>query len=228
MKIDAIFFDAGFTLVFPDFDLTLAPLKALDIHPTQEQLFAAERHAKHALDAAHSHGDFGVDAHYWQTYHARLLEEMKIPHDPALLDALATATRRGTNWRTVRPGTSEVLTDLQSRYRLGVISNSDGSIGKLLAELGLGRYFASVTDSHICGCEKPDPRIFQAALESLSVTAERSIYVGDVYSVDFVGARNAGMKALLMDAAGVYAGTDYPRVASLHEVEPYLQRLAST
>lgn len=227
MKIDAIFFDAGFTLVFPDFDLTLAPLRVLDVHPTQEQLFAAERHAKHALDAAHSHGDFGVDAHYWQTYYARLLEEMKIPHDSALLDALAAATRRGINWRTVRPGTGKVLGELQSRYRLGVISNSDGSIGKLLDELGLGQYFASVTDSHICGCEKPAPRIFRAALESLGAVAERSIYVGDLYSVDFVGARNVGMQALLMDAAGVYAGTDHARVASLDEVEPHLQSLAS-
>ena len=228
MKIDAIFFDAGSTLVFPDFDLTLAPLKALDVHPTEEQLFAAERHARHALDAAHSHGDFGVDARYWQTYYARLLGETKIPHDSALLDALAGATRRGTNWRTVRPGTTKVLRELQSRYRLGVISNSDGTVGKLLDEVGLGQYFASVTDSHICGCEKPAPRIFQAALESLGAAAERSIYVGDLYSVDFVGARSAGMQALLMDAAGVYAGTDYPRVASLDEIHPYLQRLENT
>ena len=228
MKIEAVFFDAGFTLVFPDLDLTLAPLKAIDARPTQEQLFAAERHAKHSLDAAHSHGDFGVDAHYWQTYYARLLEEMKIPHDPALLDALAAATRRGINWRTVRPGTSEVLADLRSRYRLGVISNSDGTIARLLDELDLGQYFASVTDSHVCGCEKPDPRIFHAALQSLGATPEHSIYIGDLYSIDFVGARAVGMQALLMDAAGVYADTVYPRVTTLAGIDSYLRTLQNT
>lgn len=228
MNIDAVFFDAGFTLVFPDLDLTLAPLKAINARPTQEQMFAAERHAKHALDAAHSHGDFGVDAHYWQTYYARLLHDMSIPHDLALLDALAAATRRGVNWRSVRPRTNEVLADLRSRYRLGVISNSDGTISQLLDELDLGQYFVSVTDSKICGCEKPGPRIFHSALQSLGALAHRSIYVGDLYSVDFVGARAVGMQALLMDAAGVYANTSYPRIGSLPELIPYLRNLENT
>lgn len=227
MKLEAVFFDAGFTLVFPDLDLTLAPLKAANVHPTQEQLFAAERHAKHSLDAAHSHGDFGVDAHYWQTYYAHLLDQMHIAHDPALLDALAATTRRGVHWRSVRPGTSVVLTDLRLRYRLGVISNSDGSVEQLLDDLGLGQFFASVTDSTLCGCEKPDSRIFQTALHSLGVAPEHAIYIGDLYSIDYLGARAVGMQALLMDAAGVYAGTEHPRVSSLGEIGPYLRALES-
>jgi HAD superfamily hydrolase (TIGR01549 family) len=224
MAIEAIFFDAGFTLVLPSLPLTLAPLAGFDVHPTQEQLFAAERHAKHRLDEGHSHGNFGVDAQYWQTFYAHLLEQLGVAHDPALLDALAASTRRGINWRTVRPGTQEALQSLRPRYRLGVISNSDGTIGKLLDELDLGHYFESVTDSHLCGCEKPKPRIFLAALRSLDVAAERSIYIGDVYSVDFLGARGVGMEALLMDAAGVYAETAYPRVTSLDEIGSYLER----
>src|SRR5690348_14358600 len=109
MAIEAIFFDAGNTLVYPDLALTLAPLSAHRVHPTDEQLFAAERHAKRKLDAGHSHGDFGVDAHYWQTYYAHLLQDLGIAHDAALLDALAASTRRGIHWRTVRPGTPAVL-----------------------------------------------------------------------------------------------------------------------
>ena len=223
MPIEAIFFDAGFTLVFPDPSLTLAPLASRNIRLTQEQLFAAERHAKHRLDESHSHGDFGVDAHYWQTFYAHLLEHIGVPHDAALLDALAASTRKGTNWRTVRPGTHEALQDLRTRYRLAVISNSDGTVGQLLDEVALGQYFESVTDSHVCGCEKPDPRIFHAALDTLGVRPEQSIYVGDLYSVDYVGARAVGMRALLMDAAGVYETTDYPRVTSLEGVAAYLK-----
>ncbi len=227
MPIDAIFFDAGNTLVFPDPSLTLAPLADHPVRPTQEQLFGAERHAKHQLDAGHSHGDFGVDAHYWQTFYAHLLHDMGVAHDAALLDALAAASRRSANWRTVRPGTHETLSALRDRYRLAVISNSDGTVASLLDELGLGGYFESVTDSHICGCEKPDPRIFHSALQSLGVPEERAIYIGDLYSVDFVGARRVGMAALLMDAAGVYAGTNYPRITSLDEVESYVELLSN-
>jgi HAD superfamily hydrolase (TIGR01662 family) len=227
MSIDAVFFDAGFTLVFPDPSLTLAPLASRNIHLTQEQLFAAERHAKHQLDESHSHGDFGVDARYWQTFYAHLLEHIGVPHEAALLDALAASTRQGTNWRTVYPGTHEALKNLRTRYRLAVISNSDGTVAQLLDELDLGRYFESVTDSHLCGCEKPDPRIFHAALDTLGVRPEQSIYIGDLYSVDYVGARAVGMQALLMDPAGVYADTRYPRITSLAEVETYLQHLGT-
>src|SRR3954465_11727548 len=150
MPIEAIFFDAGFTLVFPDPSLTLAPLRRLGVSPTQAQLFDAERHAKHLLDEAHSHGNFSVDARYWQTYYARLMGLMNLVAESSLLDELAASTRRGSNWRTARPGTLEVLQKLRKRYRLAVISNSDGSVAQLLAELGLAHCFESVTDSHIC------------------------------------------------------------------------------
>jgi putative hydrolase of the HAD superfamily len=110
---------------------------------------------------------------------------------------------------------------------MGVISNSDGTVGKLLEELDLAQYFESVTDSHVCGCEKPSPQIFQIALNTLKVNPEQAIYIGDVYSVDFLGARGVGMSALLMDAAGVYAATKYPRVASLEQVAHYLEQAAA-
>lgn len=223
MKFEAIFFDAGGTLVFPDTTLTLAALAARQVHPTEEQCFAAEREAKHQLDEARAHGVAGVDARYWQIYYDRLLRDLGID-DTALRDALVRATRTGTNWRSVRRGTREVLKTLHAHHRIGLISNSDGSVGRLLQELGIGDCFDSVTDSHHCGYEKPDPRIFRAALESLGERAEHSLYMGDIYSVDFVGAQSAGLTPLLMDPAGVYAGTAYPRITSLDQIASFLER----
>ncbi|MGH9521864.1 MAG: HAD family hydrolase [Terriglobales bacterium] len=221
MKLETLFFDAGGTLVFPDPRLTLAALDEIHRSPTQEQLYLAERDAKHQLDEARAHGSTGVDARYWQLYYDRLLREMEIADD-AIRDRLVAATRAGINWRRVRPGTRESLQRMRQRYRLGIISNSDGSISRLLGEVGLGDCFDSVVDSHHCGAEKPDPRIFRAALESLGSAPERSLYVGDIQSVDYAGARAAGLHAVLMDVAGVYAGSGLPRVTSMSELESWI------
>jgi FMN phosphatase YigB (HAD superfamily) len=51
-----------------------------------------------------------------------------------------------------------------------------------------------------------------------------SVYVGDVYSVDYLGARNAGMDAVLFDIAGAYCDRGLPRVESLEQLEAWLQQ----
>jgi putative hydrolase of the HAD superfamily len=218
LPLKAIFFDAGGTLVFPDPALTLAALVERGVFPSQEQLYAAERAAKRALDDAHAHGISGVDAKYWDGYYGQLLRDLGM-QDAELQRALVAATRRGLNWKVMRSDTRAVLERLHARYRLGVISNSDGSVGKLLRDLGVGDCFDSCTDSFHCGCEKPDRRIFEAALATLKVRAEEALYVGDIYSVDYVGAQGVGMEAVLMDAAGAYAGSEWRRVESLGELE---------
>jgi len=63
--------------------------------------------------------------------------------------------------------------------------------------------------------EKPDPRIFQLALERSGARPETTLHAGDFYHVDVVGARAAGLQAWLIDAAGLYADHDVTRVPSL-------------
>jgi len=112
-----------------------------------------------------------------------------------------------------------VLARLKRRYRIGLISNSDGSVRLAFELLGLDTYFDSFTDSHLRGFEKPDPHIFECAMASLGTTPQGSLYVGDIYSIDFLGAQGVGMRAVLMDLAGAYRHTPYPRVESLAELE---------
>jgi putative hydrolase of the HAD superfamily len=90
--------------------------------------------------------------------------------------------------------------------------------------LKLDGCFASFTDSRHCGFEKPDRRIFECALAELGATPEESLYVGDIYSIDFVGAQAAGMGAVLIDVAGAYRDTAHPRVESLAELETRLEQ----
>src|SRR5512143_1752116 len=164
--LTTIFFDAGFTLVYPDPSLTLQALAARGIFPSDEQLYAAKRYAKRELDQAHA-AHQSVDEQYWDIYYLRLFHELGMADDAQLRAALVTATRTGTNWRRVRPRTREVLERLKRRHRIGLISNSDGTVRRLFEALKLDDCFDSFTDSHLCGFEKPDPRIFQTAMTSL-------------------------------------------------------------
>jgi putative hydrolase of the HAD superfamily len=106
--------------------------------------------------------------------------------------------------------------------RLGVVSNSNGTVRQLMARLGFLELFEEVLDSAVEGVEKPDPRIFQRALERLEASPEESLFVGDIYNVDVVGGRGAGLRVVLVDEAGLYDGADCPRVGSLAELAAHL------
>ena len=79
-----------------------------------------------------------------------------------------------------------------------------------------------MTDSGLVGYEKPHPEIFRQALETMKAKPEESLYVGDVYSVDYLGATGAGMQAVLMDVPGAYTGKGVERVESLEELQSML------
>jgi putative hydrolase of the HAD superfamily len=106
---------------------------------------------------------------------------------------------------------------------LGVISNSDGRIHLALERVGLADCFGLIVDSAVVGYRKPDPRIFQAALQKAGAEPRRSMYVGDIYSADYVASRKSGMQAVLMDVAGVYRETDYIRIDALDQLPALLR-----
>ena len=114
----------------------------------------------------------------------------------------------GHLWCRLEPGTREALDRLRSGgLRLAVVSNSDGRVEEALAAADLRDYFDVVLDSALVGVEKPDPAIFRAALDALGVAPSQALYVGDLYDVDVVGARAAGMDAVLLlpgAASGVH------------------------
>ena len=76
-----------------------------------------------------------------------------------------------------------------------------------------------IVDSHLVGVAKPDPRIFDFALEHFAGIARGDIaYVGDSVTMDVGGARAAGMFAILLDPHDDHPGADYARIASLAEL----------
>jgi HAD superfamily hydrolase (TIGR01549 family) len=214
-----IFFDVGNTLLFPNRVKMLAPISS-DRHPTLEQWQALERKTKQEFDQGMQSGR--VDHGFWWTFHTYLLEDLG--KDMGIRDALVENTQNSANWDQIRRGTRDALVRIGQNFRIAVISNADGGIRRVLSRCGIADCFENVTDSGIVGVEKPHPKIFEAALETMKVRPDESLYVGDVYSVDYVGARKAGMQAVLFDVAGAYRDRKLPRVESMEQLETWLKQ----
>src|SRR5215472_17179258 len=119
MSIEAIFFDVGNTLLFPNREKILQPLHLRQVFPSEELLQQIERETKLEFDAlVESHS--AVDHGFWWMFYARLLRELGIP-DQASCGDLVARTQTSSNWCDIRPGTREALLRLRERYRLAVI-----------------------------------------------------------------------------------------------------------
>ena len=215
-----IFFDVGNTLLFPNRLKMLAPI-AIDRHPTLEQWQALERRTKIEFDRGIESGR--VDHGFWWIFHTYLLDDLNEGGD-GFVQELVRNTQDSANWDQLLPGTRSVLERIRQKYRIAVISNADGKIENVLSRCGIADCFESITDSGIVGFEKPRAEIFEAALRTMNVPADQSLYVGDVYSVDYIGATNAGMPAILFDVAGAYRDRPEPRVEKLAQLERWLQK----
>jgi putative hydrolase of the HAD superfamily len=223
MPLRALFFDVGNTLLFPNRERMLRPLHQRGGFPSDEQLREIERQTKREFDVLEQ-GDSSVDHGFWQIYYSHLLDQLSIK-DETLRQELVTLTRISANWCDIRPGTREALLRLAEKYRLAVISNADGKIAEVLGRTGIADCFETITDSGIVGKEKPHPAIFAAALSSLGVPPQESLYIGDVYSVDYVGATRVGMQGMLFDVVGAYKDKGVPRVESLEDLESKLGKI---
>jgi|SRR5579872_256435 len=221
-NVKVIFFDVGNTLLFPNRARMLAPL-ASEHHPTLEQWQALERKTKAEFDREMQSGR--VDHGFWRIFHTFLLDGL----DGAdlgrqdLLRELVKNTQDSTNWDQILPGTRQALDRIASLYRIAVISNADGGIASVLSHCGIADCFETITDSGIVGFEKPRREIFDTALQAMNAHSSECLYVGDVYSVDYLGATGAGMQAVLFDVAATYETRKVPRVGSLQELERWLE-----
>jgi HAD superfamily hydrolase (TIGR01509 family) len=221
-EVKVIFFDVGNTLLFPNRDRIHAPLAARGLNPAPELLRDLERRTKNEFDSRMKE-DASTDHSFWSMFYTDLLDELGLK-DEATRDQLVSSIRNSANWDQIRPGTREQLQQIGKRYRIAVISNADGKIDDVLRRCNIDDCFLNVTDSGLVGYEKPHPEIFRQALKAMDATPEESLYVGDMYWVDYLGATGAGLQAVLMDVPGAYRDKGVPRVESLEELNSALQR----
>jgi HAD superfamily hydrolase (TIGR01549 family) len=221
--IDTLFLDAGGVLVFPNWRRISETLAARGVAVTPDALAAAEPLAKRELDVQNlvRHSN---DAQRGWSYFNLVLQHAGIAlseaTDAALVELHAYHSSHNL-WELVPEHVPHALQRLRARVaRLVVVSNANGRLHVVMERLGLARYFDVMLDSHLEGVEKPDPRLFQIALARCGGRAESTLHVGDFYWIDVMGARAAGLRAVLVDSAGLYPDADCPRIQSLAQLEP--------
>ncbi len=228
MDIDAIFFDAGNTLIFIDPEAILPIFSEHGGTASREDFWEVEFRAREGLVRRVQEGAAGTEAHIWNDYFGALFKGCGVlpEHLESVGERVREVHRKSHLWTWVDPATAPALATLRDRgYRLAVISNADGRVEGLLEKAGLRGLVEFVLDSQVEGVEKPDPEIFLRACRRMGVEPARSLYVGDLYPVDVLGARKAGLHAVLLDPLD---RLDYPvdRIPNVAALPGYLERVS--
>jgi HAD superfamily hydrolase (TIGR01549 family) len=222
MPLQTVFLDAGGVILHPNWVRVSAALEKHGVHVDAPTLSAAEPQAKRRLDAARVVGGTNDASRGW-LYFDLILEGARVQASSATAAALTELHdyhSRENLWEYVPPEVPRVLDALrQQGLQLVVVSNANGRLRDVLRRLSIDRYFHHVLDSFEEGVEKPDPRLFQIALKKANAEAATTIHVGDLYEIDVVGARSAGIRGVLLDEGGLYEDADCPRVRSLEDLE---------
>ena len=219
----AVLLDAGGVFVLPDPDRILGAFTRAECSVPREVLADA-----HYRAAARFGIHLDVEACWteaWLEYLQTYVDECGVPQDrrDEAHRHLDSEFADAALWVEPVPGSREGLQALaDTGVRLGIVSNADGMMGPRLAQLelcqvgpGIGVDIECVVDSGNVGVMKPDPRIFQAAIDLLGLEPDQVWYVGDMPAIDVVGARRAGIRPYLMDPLGLHLDAGYERISSL-------------
>lgn len=113
----------------------------------------------------------------------------------------------------------------QAGYLMAVISNRDKPFQATLDSHNLSEFFTYALSGGEVESYKPEPRIFEHALEHMNVTARETVYVGDNYYADIVGAQCAGLQPVLYDPKFIFPDADCITIRSFDELIPVIQTM---
>jgi putative hydrolase of the HAD superfamily len=165
-------------------------------------------------------GDLSED--FWVNYSYRYLLSLTMPEERAadLAPELFRMMEAGFNPENqVAPEVPETLQSLkEANYNLGLVSNRSTPCQEECEQLGLLQYFDFAYVAAEVDAWKPDPRIFDRALELTGSDPERVIYVGDNYYADIMGSQNAGLQPVLIDQDGVFPDAECTVIKSVGDL----------
>jgi len=226
VTIRAVFFDAGETIVhahpsFPELLTSVLRREGFDADPEivrQNLYVVTDRFLEASRDGNLWSTSPEKSRVFWASIYRTLLAEMGLPFGDGLAEAIYRTFTDLSNYRLF-PDVTPALDRLRrARLTLGLVSNFEGWLDRLLESLGVTPYFDVRVISGIEGVEKPDPRIFRLALERTGVAATESMYVGDNPSFDIEPAESLGMSAVLLDRRGRYPDHPGTRITTLDDL----------
>jgi putative hydrolase of the HAD superfamily len=225
-RFQAVFFDAGETLLspHPSFpELLSATLREHGLDATPEairgQLPAIAGLFQEATDRGERWSTSSeLSRAFWANLYRTLMAALGLPFTDELAERIYATFTDVANYRLF-PDALPVLDKLRDGgLRLGLISNFEDWLERLLEALEATHYFEARVISGVEGVEKPEPEIFHLALERLGVPAAASLYVGDSVEYDVRPAEAVGMTAVLVDRRGRHADFGGLRIESLDEL----------
>jgi HAD superfamily hydrolase (TIGR01509 family) len=210
-------FDVGNTLSYLDHTVLSHIAGQVGYSVAAQALAQAEAVAKRRYEQLLRAGASHEDS--WILYMQAIFQAAGLCEQDAarVADAAKQEHIRFNLWRKVPDGLIAGLARARAAgIRLGIVSNSEGALMDLLDRVALSEHFETVVDSGLVGVRKPDPAIFQLALTRMGSGPEGVLYVGDIPEVDVLGARAAGLDAVLIDTLNHYPSyQDAPRFSSV-------------
>ncbi len=234
MPLRAVLFDVGETLVHPapSFPELFSVVVAAEGHArSPEAVIDASRAVFHRFSEAARDVELWTtsperSARFWKSVYERMLGELDIPDDGHLADVLYATFTDPANYELfddVEPALDELEA---AGLVLAIVSNFEAWLEDLLGRLGVRDRFGVRVISGREGVEKPDLRIFELALERLSIEATDAMYVGDNPEFDVVPAATLGMTPVLIDRRGRYPDAEGTRIADLRELPSLVRAVA--
>ncbi len=231
-NIEAVFFDAGYTLLCMDPDqptIFVRVCTQLGIELDGARFAQGIERANTMLAPRHPREvpvPFSQEAmdRFWTDYNRVLLSVCaRKPSDADKADLVYRHFTAAISWR-IYDEVHGVLAQLRARrLRLGIISNWTGDLEEVLVRIGLRDSFDFVLDSARLGCEKPHAEIFEEAVRRAGVEPAAALHVGDSPEHDVDGALSFGLRALLLDRHGRHPTFNRaPRVDTLEGVAQHL------
>jgi HAD superfamily hydrolase (TIGR01662 family) len=201
MRFDTVFFDIGNTLFFYNYEFLggfLAERFDMDIHPMQLEEMHKRAQRELVSEGILQSGHSAV----WDWTYRRWFKHAGIDESTtdSVLEAIKAHPFNHLFWTRMEEGVPGMLDWFRERgFKLGIISNAEGQIVRLLKHVNIHSKFDVVADSCDVGFDKPHEGIFRYALDAVGSDPERTVYVGDLYDTDIVGARNVGMTPVLVE-----------------------------
>lgn len=236
--IEMVFFDAGETLLrpypsFPELFAKTCAKEGFTIDPDTVRS-VQERLSSHMVEVSGGAASLSTEASldFWTYLYRRLLAELGLPED--LADRLYETFSDSRSYKLfddVLPALQRIEAD---GFRLGLISNFEGWLEKMLVELEVGHVFDVSIISGLVGVEKPDRRIYEIALEEAGVPPSHCVHIGDSVRADMKPAIEVGMHAVLIDRPGhklVLEGAQgvseagWPTIKTLEELPDLIAKL---